>query len=64
VQRALLGRADRDVVEGAAVGVAGRDAKATGMAKACTRSWGGSAKSQAIVLNARCMRDERRLAGR
>jgi len=27
-------------------------------------SWGGSAKSQAIVLNARCMRDERRLAGR
>ena len=37
VQRALLGRADRDVVEGAAVGVAGRIAKATGMAKACTR---------------------------
>ena len=27
-------------------------------------SCGGSAKSQAIVLNARCMRDERRLAGR
>ena len=40
MQRALLGRADRDVVEGAAVGVAIGLAKATGMAKACTRVLG------------------------
>ena len=64
MQRALLGRADRDVVEGAAVGVAIGLAKATGMAKACTRVLGWQCESQAIVLNARCMRDERRLAGR
>jgi hypothetical protein len=52
-QRALLGRADRDVVEAAAVGMAGRAYQGHRDGRACTTVLRWHCEPQAIVLNGR-----------